>query len=93
MVLSHVSASNTEADKTGAADREVRFFQIAYTVSDDLSLTYGEETFDLTGNRLLMKKLSGFGVSYTTGGMTLSAKTYKAEGAANCSWLKLKNGL
>ena len=42
-----VSASNTEADKTGAANREVTSYQLAYTVSEDISLTYGTETFDL----------------------------------------------
>ena len=72
------SASHTDADKTGAADREVTSYQIAYTVSDNLSLTYGEETFDLTGDAI-DEEVSGFGASYTTGGMTLSAQTYKAE--------------
>ena len=76
-----VSASNTDASKTGAADREVSSFQIAYTVSDNISLTYGEETFDLSDNAV-DEETSGFGASYTTGGMTLSAQTYKAEGVS-----------
>ena len=45
-----LSASNTEADNTGAANREVDSYQLAYTVSDDISVTYGSETFDLAGN-------------------------------------------
>ena len=41
-----VSASNTEADKTGANNREVRSYQVAYTVSDSMSVTYGTETYE-----------------------------------------------
>jgi outer membrane protein OmpU len=73
-----LSASNTDASKKGAADREITSYQLAYTLSDNVSLTYGEETFDLTGDAI-DEEVSGFGASYTTGGMTLSANTYKAE--------------
>ena len=76
-----LSASNTESDKSTAANREVTSYQVAYTVTDSLSLTYGEETFDLDGNAV-DEEVSGFGASYTTGGMTLSANTYKAEGVS-----------
>ena len=82
-----VSASNTEADKTGAANEEVSSFQIAYTVTDALSVTYGEETHDLTGSTV-DEEVEGFGVSYTTGGMTVSANTYEATGAANVAGTK-----
>ena len=74
-----VSASNTEADKTGAANREVTSYQLAYTVSEDLSVTYGTETFDLTGNAV-DEEVTGLGVSYTTGGMTISGSVINAEG-------------
>ena len=36
-----VGISQTEADKTGAANRVVDAFQVAYTVTDDISVTYG----------------------------------------------------
>jgi len=81
-----LSASNTEADNVGA-DREVDSYQIAYTVSDDISVTYGEETFDLTGNAT-DEEVSSFGVSYTTGGMTISANQYEAKGAGNTAGAK-----
>ena len=52
-----VSASNTESDSVGAStDVEVTSYQVAYTVSEDISLTYGTETFDKE-LQLLMKKL------------------------------------
>ena len=73
-----LSASNNIADKTAAADREVTAFQIAYTLTDDISVTYGEETFDLTGDPI-DEEVKGVGVSYTTGGMTISGKMLDAD--------------
>jgi outer membrane protein OmpU len=77
-----VSVSNTDADKTGAANTELNSFQLAYTVSDNLSVTYGEETHDLTDNAT-DEEVTAIGVSYTTGGMTISANQYEAKGGAN----------
>ena len=77
-----LSASNTEADKTGANNREVDSYQLAYTVSDDISVTYGTEDFELEGNAV-DEEVTGFGVSYTTGGMTITGAMIDVEGAAN----------
>ena len=82
-----VAVSQTEADKTGAANRQVDSFQIAYTVSDDLSVTYGNDTFDLTGNSV-DEEVEAIGVSYTSGGMTISANQYEAKGAGNSASAK-----
>jgi hypothetical protein len=81
------SVSQTEADKTGAANETVDSFQIAYTVSDDISVTYGNETHDLTGDST-DEEVEAIGVSYTSGGMTISANQYEAKGAANVAGAK-----
>ena len=77
-----LSVSSTEADKKGAANDEVDSYQIAYTLSDDISLTYGSETID-TETKAVDEEVTGFGVSYTTGGMTISASQINAEGGGN----------
>jgi outer membrane protein OmpU len=77
-----LSVSNTEADNTGSGDRELDSYQLAYTVSDDISVTYGSETHDLVGNAT-DEEVEAIGVSYTTGGMTLTANSYEAKGAGN----------
>ena len=82
-----LSASNTEADKTNAANEEVDSFQLAYTVSDSVSLTYGEETYDTVGSSV-DEEVEGYGISYTAGGMTLSANAYEGTGAANVAGAK-----
>ena len=78
-----LSVSDTEEDNVGN-DRSVRSYEIAYTVSDDISLTYGEETFDLDGNAV-DEEVTGLGVSYTTGGMTITGAMIDVEGAANAA--------
>ena len=82
-----VGVSQTEADKTGAANETVDSFQIAYTVSDDISVTYGNETHDLTGDST-DEEVEAIGVSYTSGGMTISANQYEAKGAGNTAGAK-----
>ena len=82
-----ISLSNTEADNSGAVNREVDSMQIAYTVSDDMSVTYGTESFE-KGGETVDEEVSSLGVSYTTGGMTISADTYESKGVANVAGTK-----
>jgi outer membrane protein OmpU len=78
-----VSLSKTEIDKAGSTpDITWDSYQVAYTVSENMSVTYGSETVD-TGGQTTDEETTGFGVSYTTGGMTISASQINAEGAGN----------
>ena len=52
-------------------DEEISSWKVSYTVTDDLSVSYGEETHETNGQPL-MKKLKQISASYTTGGMTVS---------------------
>jgi len=81
------SVSQTEADNTGAANRTVDSFGLSYTVSDELSISYGSDTFDLAGNAT-DEEVEAIGVSYTSGGMTISANQYEAKGAGNSASAK-----
>ena len=47
--------SINDEDKTGASNDEVQSYKLSYTVSDDLSVSYGSETHE-TVVKLLMKK-------------------------------------
>ena len=82
-----VGVSQTEADKTGANNRTVDSYQVAYTMTDDMSVTYGSETFDTVGSSV-DEEVQAIGVSYTSGGMTISANQYEAKGAGNVSGAK-----
>ena len=77
--------SNTESDKAGTGtDEEMSSFKISYTVSDDLSISYGEETHETSGQSV-DEEFESISVSYTTGGMTLTAAQYDASGLGNTS--------
>jgi len=83
-----VAASNTEVDGTGNSnDREVTAYQIAYTVSENLSISYGTETFDKSTSSV-DEEVEAISASYTSGGVTLSATQYEAKGAGNVAAAK-----
>jgi outer membrane protein OmpU len=77
--------SNTESDKAGTGtDEEMSSFKISYTVTDDLSITYGQDTHETSGQSV-DEEFEAVSVSYTTGGMTITAGQYDASGLANTS--------
>ena len=72
-----IAASDYEYDTTGtSADDDMDAYKITYTVSDELSVSYANETIK-TGT-LLEAEYDEVSVSYTTGGMTLSASMGEA---------------
>ena len=78
-----LSYSDNEYDTdatTGGQD--IESWNLAYTVSDDLSIAYGTETHDAEGSSV-DEEVEYFNVSYTTGGVTLSASQYNYEGDGN----------
>ena len=71
-----VSYSDMEASVAAAAnalDGTSTSYAITYTVSDELSVTYGSETHD-QGDSSVDMEVEGVSVAYTTGGMTISGK-------------------
>jgi len=76
--------SSNEADMTTAADEEITSFKVSYTVTDDLSVSYGEETHETSG-QTTDEEFESVSVSYTTGGMTITASNNEASGLGNTS--------
>jgi len=79
-----LAASMTDYDKDSGTDEEVSSFKISYTVTDDLSISYGEETHETSGQSV-DEEFDQVSVSYTTGGMTLSFAQTGADGLGNSS--------
>jgi outer membrane protein OmpU len=76
-----VTATATSADyDMGAAtnDKETKSYNIAYTVSDEISIAYGTEEID-DGNTATDAEYSAIVATYTAGGMTLTGKLEEAE--------------
>ena len=77
------AVSNTENDRgSTGTDEEMSSWKLSYTVSDDLSVSYGEETHETSGESV-DEEFDAISVSYTTGGMTITAAQYNATGLAN----------
>ena len=70
------SVGYSVTDDNSSTNPEIKGLQLGYTVSDDLSITYGQETIGKTG--AADQEVEALGVSYTTGGMTLGANTYES---------------
>jgi outer membrane protein OmpU len=83
--------SNTESDGSDITNEEMSSWNLAYTVSDDISITYGTESLDTTG-QAVDEEMEGFGISYTTGGVTLTANQYNASGVNNTATETAVNG-
>ena len=78
-----VSVSRTDIDNAGStADVEWDSYQVAYTISENISATYGSETID-NADSAVDQDVTGYGISYTTGGMTISGSVINAEGGGN----------
>jgi len=79
-----VSYSDTSAehDLASNTDEDITSWNVAYTVSDDLSIAYGTETIETEGQSV-DEEGEKINVSYTTGGVTLSATQYSFENAGN----------
>jgi len=75
------AASQTEVDydASGNADQEISSFKVSYTVTEDLSISYGEETFETDGSAT-DEEVEQLSASYTTGGMTVSLSETEANG-------------
>jgi len=74
-----VAASNNDYDdETSGNDQEVSSVSLSYTVSDQISVSYGEETIDRSGQTTDIE-VNGVSISYTSGGMTASFAQVEAE--------------
>ena len=71
--------SDYEFDKTGdTGSIDMNGYKVTYTVNDEISLAYATEDLDQVG-KAETAEYDEISVSYTTGGMTLSASMGEAE--------------
>ena len=79
-----VAYSDHEFDSTTAAnDQDTTSYSVSYTVSDSISVTYGNEEIAMPGVAGdVDAEFSKLSVAYTAGGMTISASQQEAENIA-----------
>jgi outer membrane protein OmpU len=66
---------------TASADVDTTAWKVSYTVSDELSVSYMQETVDREGVTV-DAEYEGISASYTSGGMTLTAGMYESDAAS-----------
>jgi outer membrane protein OmpU len=72
--------SINDHDEQGTAnDVESKSFAVSYTVTDELSITYGQETHESGTAGDQDAEISGISFAYTAGGMTLSGSMKDGE--------------
>ena len=76
-----IAYSDHDSDSnTAASDQKATSYKVTYTVTDDISVSYGTEEIDSNGAaELTDAKYSKVSTSYTSGGMTLSANYQEAD--------------
>ena len=71
-------SDNGMSHTTSTKDQDVTSFSLGYTISDALSVTYGEETIAKEGASTDIE-IEGITASYTSGGMTLGLTSIEAS--------------
>jgi len=87
--------SINDYDITGASNEEQSSYSISYSVSDELSISYGSETHETVGDTT-DEEFDQISVSYTTGGLTASVRQTNADnvdGATNTEQSQWNVGL
>jgi outer membrane protein OmpU len=77
-----VTATMTQSEYdvvTTTSDQDVSSVAVSYTISDEMSVTYGTETIESTNSGHVDAEYSVISGSYTSGGMTISASMKDAE--------------
>ena len=75
-----VAVSDHEFDSnTATRDQDVSSFSVAYTVTDELSITYGEEDFSTGEASSVDAEYTKISAAYTSGGMTLTLVAAEGE--------------
>ena len=64
---------------TNTRDQDVESMSVAYTVSDEISITYGTEEFSTGEASTVDAEYSKISVAYTSGGMTITAVASEGE--------------
>ena len=77
-----VTATMTESEydvTTTTSDQDVSSVAVSYTISDEMSVTYGTESIESTNSGHVDAEYTVLKGSYTSGGMTVSAQMKEAE--------------
>jgi outer membrane protein OmpU len=78
---------NSAADNTVAADEDLEstIYGVSFMVNDSLSISYAEHTTTSTATGAKDQEIEGIAISYSMGGMTISAYDHDGTSMSNVS--------
>jgi outer membrane protein OmpU len=76
-----VGLQRSTVDTAALAEHENTSYSISFAVNDDLSVSYGESTTEITGS--VDQEIKGFSVGYSMGGLTLQAHANEGDNVGN----------
>ena len=71
----------SKVDPAATAEEENTQYGISFAINDDLSISYGESTTELSGS--VDQEIKGFSVGYSMGGLTLQAHANEGDNIGN----------
>ena len=81
-----IGIQNNETDQqTASADSDTRIYAVSYAVSEDLSISYAQSNTEYENAALTDQKGSNFGISFTNGGLSITASYHEVENSAGSS--------
>jgi outer membrane protein OmpU len=76
-----VGIQTTDVNPATGNDEENTQYGISFAVNDDLSISYGESTVEVSGS--VDQEISGMSVGYSMGGLTLQAHANEGDNVGN----------
>ena len=76
-----VGVQFTDVDPATGNDQENTQYGISFALNDNLSISYGESTTEVTGS--VDQEIKGFSVGYSMGGLTLQAHANEGDNIGN----------
>jgi len=81
-----IGIQNNETDQqTAAADTDTRIYAVSYAVSEDLSVSYAQSNTEYENSSLTDQSANNFGISFTNGGLSVTASYHEVENSAGAS--------
>jgi outer membrane protein OmpU len=79
VTVGYSKGEHDEETTNGSGDVEMTSMAVTYTVTDELSITYGQETSEKGSASTEDAEISAISFAYTAGGMTLTGKMTEGE--------------
>ena len=76
-----VGVQMTDVDPATGNDEDNTQYGISFAVNDDLSISYGESTVEVSGS--VDQDIKGFSIGYSMGGLTLQAHVNEGDNIGN----------